>query len=110
MSWLSVRPPTRSRASTSRTDLPAFAMSRAAAMPAKPAPTTTTSAFFFLVFAAFACALDGSAAAAAPAAVPPIRPRLEIPSLMAPYPKGQGRDWEARPDLPERLGVADGRR
>ncbi len=39
----SVRPPTRSRASTTTTDRPAPAIRRAAASPDSPAPTTTTS-------------------------------------------------------------------
>ena len=42
--WLWTRPPTRSRASSTTTDFPAFAISRAAVSPARPAPTTTTSA------------------------------------------------------------------
>jgi hypothetical protein len=38
-----VRPPTRSRASSTQTDAPPFSNSRAAVSPASPAPTTTTS-------------------------------------------------------------------
>src|SRR5437763_1650302 len=41
--WLSTRPPTRSRASTSRTERPPAATSRAATSPEMPPPTTTTS-------------------------------------------------------------------
>ncbi len=41
--WLSTRPPTRLRASTSSTDGPRGATSRAATRPERPAPTTTTS-------------------------------------------------------------------
>src|SRR5215211_1280713 len=41
--WLKVRPPTRSRASSTLTSSPAPASSRAAVSPARPAPTTTTS-------------------------------------------------------------------
>ena len=43
-SWLSTRPPTRSRASSTTTEWPLASSSRAAVSPAKPAPTTTTSA------------------------------------------------------------------
>ena len=43
ISWLSVRPPTRSRASSTTTRLPARVRSRAATRPASPAPTTITS-------------------------------------------------------------------
>src|SRR5207247_3066 len=39
-----MRPPTRSRASRTTTDLPASASRRAAVSPAYPAPTTQTSA------------------------------------------------------------------
>ena len=92
-----VRPPTRSRASSTTTERPAAAIARAAVRPARPAPTTTTSAVFGTVEAAGA-ELDGSAssgdsaratlgraaAAAAPAAVP-ISVRLvnplSLPSL-----------------------------
>src|SRR5579875_483995 len=42
-SWLSVRPPTRGRASSTTTERPARVSSRAAVRPARPAPTTTTS-------------------------------------------------------------------
>src|ERR1700716_1148128 len=41
--WLSTRPPTRSRASSSTTDRPARAIARAATSPEMPAPATTTS-------------------------------------------------------------------
>src|SRR5919201_4079338 len=41
--WLSVRPPTRSRASSTHTSLPLVTSSRAALRPARPAPTITTS-------------------------------------------------------------------
>src|SRR6185437_14844822 len=79
-----VRPPTRSRASSTITDRPAAAIARAALRPASPAPTTSTSAFFGNVEAvavldgsagASARATDGSAAAAAPAAAVPISVR-----------------------------------
>ena len=40
---MSVRPPTRSRASRTTTEAPAAVSARAAARPASPAPTTTTS-------------------------------------------------------------------
>src|SRR5919197_714872 len=42
--WLSARPPTRLRASSTTTDRPALTSLRAAVRPAKPAPTTATSA------------------------------------------------------------------
>src|SRR5437764_2299109 len=91
-----VRPPTRSRASSTTTERPAWAIARAAVKPARPAPTTTTSAVFGTDEAAGA-ELDGSAsgdsaratrgsaaAAAAPAAVPIsvrlVKP-LSVPSL-----------------------------
>src|SRR5215208_6345084 len=44
MSWLRSRPPTRSRASSTITDAPRAVSARAAASPARPAPSTTTSA------------------------------------------------------------------
>jgi hypothetical protein len=80
-----VRPPTRSRASSTITDRPAWAIARAADRPASPPPTTITSAFFGNVelvavlagsLARSARATDGSAAAAAPAAAVPISVRL----------------------------------
>src|SRR4051795_55641 len=83
-SWLSVRPPTRSRASRTSTDLPALATLRAAVSPARPAPTTITSAlrgfgagFFFLgaFFFLRASAPAGTASVAAPTAVPSRRRR-----------------------------------
>jgi hypothetical protein len=43
ISWLSVRPPTRSRASSTTTRFSARVRSRAATSPARPAPTTITS-------------------------------------------------------------------
>src|SRR5690348_11173527 len=43
-SWLTVLPPTRSRASRTITSLPSATSWRAAVRPARPAPTTTTSA------------------------------------------------------------------
>src|SRR3954447_7974521 len=42
-SWLRIRPPTRSRASTTRTDRPPLTTLRAATRPEIPPPTTTTS-------------------------------------------------------------------
>src|SRR4051794_25693856 len=42
-SWLSTRPPTRFRASTTRTERPDLAALRAATRPEIPPPTTTTS-------------------------------------------------------------------
>ena len=42
--WVQTRPPTRSRASSTTTDCPAWDSRRAAVSPAKPAPTTQTSA------------------------------------------------------------------
>src|SRR5436190_13699629 len=51
MSWLSVRPPTRSRASSTITDLPAAAIWRAAMSPEIPAPTIRTSALVRVVAA-----------------------------------------------------------
>jgi hypothetical protein len=80
-----VRPPTRSRASSTVTERPARTIVRAALRPAKPAPTTTTSAFRADESAsdelegssdASARARRGTAAAAAPAAAPPISVRL----------------------------------
>ncbi len=42
--WVQTRPPTRSRASSTTTDCPAWDRRRAAVNPARPAPTTQTSA------------------------------------------------------------------
>ena len=42
--WVQTRPPTRSRASSTTTDRPAWERRRAAVSPARPAPTTQTSA------------------------------------------------------------------
>ena len=42
--WVHTRPPTRSRASRTTTDRPAWDSRRAAVSPARPAPTTQTSA------------------------------------------------------------------
>src|SRR4051794_10954330 len=83
-SWLSVRPPTRSRASSTSTDFPALATARAALSPARPPPTTMTSAlravaflagFFFFGFFWRASAAAGTASVAAPTAVPSRRRR-----------------------------------
>src|SRR3954452_21829198 len=83
-SWLSVRPPTRSRASSTSTDLPALATARAALSPASPPPTTMTSALravvfflagFFFDFFLRASAAVGTASVAAPTAVPSRRRR-----------------------------------
>src|SRR4051794_12774543 len=88
--WLSVRPPTRARASSTSTDLPAFATSRAAVSPASPAPTTMTSAlraldvvFFLVVFFLRASAAVGTASVAAPTAVPSRRRRRVRRSVTA---------------------------
>ena len=81
-----VRPPTRSRASSTITERPARATARAALKPARPAPTTTTSAVFGsdeLASDELGGSADASArvtrgreAAAAPAAAEPISVRL----------------------------------
>src|SRR3989442_4842187 len=72
--WLSTRPPTRLRASSTITERPALTISRAAVSPARPAPTTITLAERTAARPEF-----GSATTAAPAAAPPIRPRRVIP-------------------------------
>ena len=80
---LSIRPPTRSRASITATDRPARATSRAAIKPDSPAPTTTTSSRRRVrrrtPFAATASPPEGgdpAAAAAATAAAPTTSCRL----------------------------------
>src|SRR3954470_6053508 len=73
-SWLSVRPPTRLRASSTSTDLPFALSARAADRPDSPAPTTTTSHERRLPFPA-AAAVRGRAAAPPATATPPISPR-----------------------------------
>src|SRR5580765_3252826 len=73
--WLSVRPPTRSRASRTSTERPAWRIRRAAVSPARPAPTTITSAD------RAACADRGRAAIAAPVAVAPRNPRRVSPPV-----------------------------
>src|SRR5689334_6719563 len=73
--WLSVRPPTRSRASSTHTSLPLRARARAALSPAKPAPTITTSTLRCLRLRfATAVAVVGSQSAAPAAPAAPIRP------------------------------------
>src|SRR3954452_20216706 len=92
--WFQMRPPTRSRASTTSTDLPAWMISRAAVRPAMPAPTTMKSAvmvfgvvllrFFFgagLRFFLAASALGTTPSRAAPAPAPTRRRRVK-PSLL----------------------------
>ena len=86
-----VRPPTRSRASSTTTECPAAAIVRAAVSPARPAPTTTKSAFFGAeelgsaaeASASRARATEGNAAAAAAAAPVPISVRRVKPLLSA---------------------------
>src|ERR1700722_15142401 len=79
--WLSVRPPPRSRASSTATDLPDCTSVRAAESPASPAPTTTTSTFRVtdlgcdLCFRAAASAAAGSSTPPALAAPPARNPR-----------------------------------
>ena len=82
------RPPTRSRASSTITDLPDLCSWRAAVRPARPAPTTTTSALclrlggwrFCLRF--LASAAPGTAAAAPVASVPATN-RLRVIRLLS---------------------------
>src|SRR5690348_15655663 len=83
MSWLSMRPPTRSRASSTITDLPAAASLRAAVRPEMPAPTTIASAVLPLpAFPAAgpdaARATDGNAAPIASTALAPSARRRVI--------------------------------
>jgi hypothetical protein len=84
--WLSTRPPTRSRASSTTTERPPATSSRAAVRPASPAPTTTTSAERLAGCCDLAApATAGSTVAAVPAAALPISPRRVIPFVcMAP--------------------------
>src|SRR5204862_7994448 len=81
-----IRPPTRSRASSTITERPAAAILFAALRPARPAPTTTTSARFGRPlggWARVAALLPGGSAAnppsptvpTAPAAAPPTKRR-----------------------------------
>jgi hypothetical protein len=84
-SWFHTRPPTRSSASRTSADLPAFARARAAVSPAIPAPTTITSArlegvFFAFFFSVAAPAVGALAAAPAAAA----RGRAEQPAPVDP--------------------------
>src|SRR3954451_25387718 len=82
ISRLSARPPTLSRASRTRTDLPAWRSLRAAVTPANPAPTIATSHFrrrpCRCPSAARAPGTRASAAPAPAAVAPPRRPRREI--------------------------------
>src|SRR4051812_14575688 len=90
-----MRPPTRSRASRTITDLPSPARLRAAVSPARPAPTTTKSTFgapatlrgffFFFLCLCFRClrASAGVAAIATPAAtLAPRNPRRVLSLLL----------------------------
>src|SRR5437660_5518349 len=81
-----VRPPTRSRASSTSTDrTPCWTSRRAVVRPASPAPTTTTSAFRRLAgwpLRRRAATFAGTAAPAAPAAAVPISVR-RVSSLRA---------------------------
>src|SRR6185312_13507112 len=81
MSWLSMRPPTRSRASSTITDLPAAASLRAAVRPEMPAPTTIASALLPPDGRgrAFARATDGSAVPTPSTAAAPSARRRVIP-------------------------------
>ena len=75
MRWLSTRPPTRSRASTTSTERPLRATWRAATRPEMPAPTTTTSTFAgrgpLLVAASAAPSRTPAVSAPTPAAAAP---------------------------------------
>src|SRR3954447_11705078 len=73
---LSVRPPTRGRASSSSTERPARTTSRAAVSPARPAPTTITSAERGRGF----LRLRRCGRATAPTAAVPTTPRRVRPS------------------------------
>src|SRR5207248_503848 len=115
------RPPTRSRASRTTTDLPAAAIARAATSPATPPPTTATSTrlslrardgFASLSVEPAPSQLLAPTAPAAPTAAPPMRPRRvscavwldPLLPLMRPR-RGEARGRDAYPqsaELPNR--------
>ena len=76
--WLRARPPTRSRASRTITERPAWTSLKAAVRPAKPAPTTTTSALRLEAVAASASAVRPRIAPRPAAAEVPRRRRRLI--------------------------------
>src|SRR4051794_24775282 len=90
--WLSVRPPTRSRASSTTTERPALTRLRAAVRPASPPPTIATSAF---TCEAPNAGVSGSAVAAVPrAAVPSSFRRVgRIGEPRAPQANTPSRGW-----------------